>query len=293
MSSTKIRGRFLPSRVFNRWKWTVRFGLMLVPFILLLSGGLTLFLAPNKYSSTTLFSLENGPPPQEIVELLESLNTLERVVDRLELVNRMEVDKETAMRIVRGTTKGKIVPNTRLIEITVTALNKVDARDIAEQIPVSLRDVLVETSRTKDKEKATEMDDLIREASDAAAENAITVANLEKVHGTNPSDAPVIATLQRARRASLLADAEVERLRILRSEFLTGNIDALPRLTVHSAPVISNSSSEPKADEELEKLVILPLVSGLITALLLPYLMELAFPPRRSRIFKPDPVDTL
>ena len=84
MSSTETSGRFLPSRIYSRWKWAIRFGLLLVPFLILLSGGITLFLSPNKYRSVTLFGLENGPPPQEIVELVKSRSVLARVVDRLQ-----------------------------------------------------------------------------------------------------------------------------------------------------------------------------------------------------------------
>ena len=90
MSSTEIRGRFIPSRVYNRWKWTVRFGLLLIPFLIFLCGGLLLFLTPSKYSSTTLIELENGPPPQECMELLKSRGILDLVSEHLELTKRLE-----------------------------------------------------------------------------------------------------------------------------------------------------------------------------------------------------------
>jgi hypothetical protein len=70
-------------------------------------------------------------------------------------------------------------------------------------------------------------------------------------------------------------------------------LDGLPKLTVHSEPTISGSPISPKFCDELGELAIVSLVSGLVAALLLPYLMELAFPPRRGRISKPDSVDTL
>lgn len=293
MAATEIRGRFLPSRVYSRWKWTVRFGLLLVPFLILLSGGITLFLSANKYRSTTLFGLGNGPPPREIVELLKSRGILERVVDRLELVNRFSVDKETAVEIIRGVTEAKIVPNTQLIEIHVTMVNKVDARDVAEQIPNSLRDYLVEISRKENKDKAGEIDLLIREAADAAGEKSSMVVNLEKFHGAKPTDAAVVTTLERARRISALADAEVERLKNLRSACLTENLETLPQLNIHTAPLISESAHQPKGHDELGDVVIQALVSGLLTALLLPYLMELAFPPREEVDFVSDPIESL
>lgn len=62
----EIRGRFLPSRVYSRWKWTVRFGLLIVPFLSFLAGGLTLYLTPGTYRSTTLIELENGPATPKV-----------------------------------------------------------------------------------------------------------------------------------------------------------------------------------------------------------------------------------
>jgi|GEM_PF-5355183 len=44
MDADEITGRFLPSRVYCRWKWTVRAGLTVVPMLVLLGGGLVLFL---------------------------------------------------------------------------------------------------------------------------------------------------------------------------------------------------------------------------------------------------------
>jgi uncharacterized protein involved in exopolysaccharide biosynthesis len=289
----EIRGRFLPSRVYSRWKWTVRFGLLLVPFLIFLSGGLILFLTPDKYRSSTLFSLENGPPPREIVELIESRGVLERVVEQLELANQLNVDRDTAMGIVHEASSVKSVPDTNLVEITVTVTNKVRARDIAGQIPICLRDYLVEISQKKNKAKAGDLDQLIRDASDVADEKAAAVTNLEKVHGANPADTPVITTLERARRTSLLADAEVERLQNLRSECLAGNLETLPRLDVHSAPVISDTPFDPKIGLELNLLAAQSLVAGLIAALLLPYLMELASPPRADDDSGLDLVDNL
>ncbi len=290
MDTKEISGRFLSSRIYSRWKWIVRGGLMIVPFLILLAGGVTLYLTPNKYRSTTLFGLENGPPPEEIIELVKSSGILDRVVEQLQLAHRFSVDRETAVGIIRGTTDAKIVSNTQLIEINVTLTNKVDARDVAEQIPNSLRDYLVEIFRKKNADKAGEIDPLIREAADVAGEKSSVVANLEKVHGATPADASVMTTLERARRASMLADAEVERLKNLRSVFLTANLDALPRLSIHTAPVISDKAHSPDVGKELETLVLRSLISGLLTALLLPYLMELVFAPRQEEDMVPEEV---
>lgn len=292
MTSTEIRGRFLPSRVYNRWKWTVRFGLMLVPFVMLLSGGIEVYLTASKFRSSTLFELENGPPPKEVVELVESRAVLDRAVDYLHLADRWSVDKETAMGILKGCMTTRVVPDTRLVEIKVTHIDKVVARDAAAQIPASLKEHLVNAAEAKMVEKAREMRGLIREASDVAEEKAAALANLEKVHGPKPEDSAVAVKHQRASRESLLADAEVERLENLLSARFTEHIAGLSRLSVHSEPTISDKPVNPKGDD-LGELALRCLITGLLSALLLPYLMELAFPPRDEVVSQPDPVDDL
>jgi len=265
---------------------------MLVPFVMLLSGGIEVYLSASKFRSSTLFELENGPQPKEIVELVESRGVLERVVEYLKLGDRWSVDRETAMSILKGVMTARVVPDTRLVEVKVTLIDKEDARDAAERIPVSLKEHLTDSVRRENAAKAGEIDGLIREAADAAEEKATVLATLEKVHGPKPEESAIAMKHQRASRESLLADAEVERLRNLRSACLTDNLDELPKLTVHSGPVISDKPVNPKGGD-LGELALRCLITGLLTALLLPYLMELAFPPGRERISNPDPVDNL
>ncbi len=153
--------------------------------------------------------------------------------------------------------------------------------------------VLLRPRQKKNADKAGEIDQLIREAADAAGETSSAVVNLEKFHGATPTDAAVVTTLERARRISMQADAEVERLKKLRADCLTGNLETLPRLNIHTAPVISNSAYSPRVGEKLDTLAIQSLFSGLLTALLLPYLMELVFPPRQEAGFISDPIESL
>ena len=288
MNSPEIDGRFLPSRVYHRWKWAVRFGLLVIPFLMLLSGGLTLFLSPNKYRSSAVFSIDQGPAPLEVVELVKSSNILGRVTRGLELHNRWYMDTETAQEIIRGITTAKILPETLLVEITVTHTNKTDARDIAQMLPESLHAELVETSRKQTKAKADEIALLVERSSDSARETAAVVANLEKFHGAVPVDMAAATVLERARRTSHFADAEVVRLRALHTSRLTEDIDSLPSLQFHSRPTIGDSAFSPKKGSELNLLILQSLGWGLLVALLMPYLSELVFPPRNSPCEDPE-----
>lgn len=256
----------------------VRFGLMVVPLVMFLSGGIQIYLLSSKYRSGVLFELENGPAAKEMVELVGSRGVLDRVVDHLKLADRMNVDRETAIGILKGVTTAKVMPDTRLVEVEVTLTNKVDARDVAADIPVSLRQHFVDAVQQARAIKVHEMDHLIRDAADMAEEKATVLTQLKKVHDLKSVDADGDLKYQRASRASLLADAEVERLSHLRSACLTDGLNELVKLTIHSAPVISVSPIKSKGGD-LGELALRCLVVGLLCALLLPYLMELAFPP--------------
>lgn len=278
MNEPEIHGRFLPSRVYHRWKGTVRFGILIVPLLVLLSGGITLFLTASKFGSRTVFSLENGPPPAEIVNLIHARRTVQRTTSTLELQKRWDVDSDTAGSILDGISEARILPDTSWIELTVTHTNKLDARDIAGEIPNALTAHLRELAQAGIAQNLAELNTLIQNASDTAEEKASHVAQIRKVHGSDTTDTEVAGPLQRALRASLLADAEVERLQSLRQDMQTAKIDQLPRLLIHTDPVIGEAPSSPDGGDELGKLTLHTLVSGLLVALLLPYLLEFVFP---------------
>ena len=68
-SKNRLAGRFLPSRVYARWKWTVRCGLCVVPLILFLAGSVVVYLQPGRYQSTTVFKYTGERPAAEVVAL--------------------------------------------------------------------------------------------------------------------------------------------------------------------------------------------------------------------------------
>jgi hypothetical protein len=282
MRCDEVGGRFLPSRVYCRWKWTVRFGLLIVPFLVFLSGALLLFLTPNRYRSTTLVELENGPPVNEALELLTERPTLERVIDRLKLNDRWSMDRETLVESLRKTVSAKLVDGTQLVRVTVKWSRNSDARDIADEIPKALLAYLEQVREEKLADQFMEFDRLIAEASDDAEKKAALVVGTEKVHGPDAGASPT-SPLARARRASMLADAELERIKALKNAARTDLVASRPRLVVHEQPVITSTPDSPKIGPGLNQWVIKALLVGLLTALLLPYLFELAFPPAKVR----------
>lgn len=281
MTEPEIRGRFLPSRTYARWRWTLRFGLMIVPLVILIFGAIELYLTPSKYRSVCVFSVNHGPKPEEIIALAKSRSVTELTVDRLGLQKVLDCDKEMAAQAVTKNLTIKAISGTQLIELAVVFSRKEAARDIAEEIPKCVVQHLTNLSQQEIETKNKEFAGLIGKASDVAAQKAADLANLLKVHGNQPADLAAQQALERMKRASILADAEVERLGNLRVDAEVHQLKSLPSLELHSKPVIGDHAHSPNVGEELGTLVVKSLVCGLIAALILPYFLEFVFPPNR------------
>ena len=293
MENRETTGRFLPARVYSRWKWAVHFGLFVVSALVFLSGGLALFFKPDKYESKALVEIENARSPQESATMLESEGILARVVKELDLSRRWGVDMATAVTLLRENIHVKVVPDTRLIDISVILKEKEQAREIAASLPRNLGAFEKEKAENAAAEKIAKLDILIHSASDVAAEKTVAATQIEKFHNGQTLDESAARELERARRASLVADAEVERLQVLRGDAASGAIGSEPRLIVHAEPQISDKAVAPKVVPELNELTLEALLSGLLTALLLPYLLELAIPLRNHNEILPDLVESL
>ncbi len=289
MAEPEIRGRFLPSRVYSRWLWTVRFGLMVVPLLVFLSGGLILYLTPNEYQSVVLFEVEDGPEPDEVVALVRSNEVISRTEGLLGLNERLNLDRETAARELLSGVRVYAEKRTGMVRLEVTHRNKEIAKEVAAELPPQLMAYLLENVESVKVGKIRDWDSLILEARDEAEDRAVVLAKLERVHGSEPGGAER-AKVERARRASILSDGEVERLSAMKFSALAAGINEKPHLLIHTAPKISQTPVNPKMKGELNELAVTSLIAGLICALSLPYLMELAFPPRIGRVRKEEPV---
>ena len=289
METAHVHGRFLPSRVFSRWKWTVRFGLLIVPLVLFLAGSLQIYFRPSRYLSQTVFEITKGPSLRETEELLRSENVLSRASEKLELPRRLELDRDNCVAGIRKNLETRILKDTRMIRLEVTMHRNVHARDLAEEIPRSLVGYLAESMIAQSERKVAELERLATAEADRARELSNKWIKLEEVHGKNPADPGAATAIERARRAALAAELEVERLGSLKQAERTHLIDQLPRLVVHTEARISSTPLTPKSGEEMGRLVVTCLAWALAAALLLPYLFELAFPPAARPQKTPDP----
>lgn len=77
-------------------------------------------------------------------EKIKSRNSLLKVVDNLQLVNRWNVDKETALAILKGIVNTQNIRGTDLISIRVRHTDKVAARDVAEEVAKAYKEYRAE-----------------------------------------------------------------------------------------------------------------------------------------------------
>lgn len=68
------------------------------------------------------------------LEKIKSRNSLEKVIDKLQLLNHWNVDNETALRILEGIVNTQNTRGTDMISIRVRFNDKKDAKDIAEEV---------------------------------------------------------------------------------------------------------------------------------------------------------------
>lgn len=73
-------------------------------------------------------------------EKIKSRNSLARVIDNLDLVNKWGVDRETVLAILKGIVNTQNIRGTDLIQIRVRHTNKEDARDITAEVARSYKE---------------------------------------------------------------------------------------------------------------------------------------------------------
>ena len=134
----RLAGRFLPSRVYARWRWTVRCGLSALPLILFIAGGVTYYLTPNRYESTVVFQYFGKRSPSEADALLKSHNVIGPAITHLNLTERSRMDFDSLARHISEAMRTTVDSATGMIELTVEDLHGEVARDLAAELPRSL-----------------------------------------------------------------------------------------------------------------------------------------------------------
>jgi hypothetical protein len=286
-SKNRLAGRFLPSRVYARWKWTVRCGLCAVPLILFLAGSVVVYLQPSRYQSTAVFKYSGERPAAEVVGLLKSRTLFQRAFDQAELRQKLEIPLDSAFEEWSRLMEAKVDPVSGMIEVKVTHTLKDVARDLAEGLPKALDDYEDGISQRELNDRRTLIRRSLIEAEDEVEIKGNFLSKLISVRGETPADPAARVDIDAAR-----TDWENARNRVLEIEMKERTLAESLRVRrkwveVISEPQISDFPVEAEGDETMAAVILRSLGTGLGLALVVPYLLELLFP-RVRKTRRPD-----
>jgi capsular polysaccharide biosynthesis protein len=272
----RLAGRFLPSRVYARWKWTVRFGLSALPLILLLAGCVVLYLTPSRYQSTIVFEYLGKRPPADVAALLKTNQVIGLASKQLELSGLMGVDSATLNEIVAHNLRVKVERGTGFIELKVTDTRKEVARDLAEGMVNALATYEKSIASSAIELRQNELHQATRDTEDQAEEKLKNLTRLMRLSGGAEADALSQLEIDAAR-----GDWEAARQQVREFQNQSEHAERELRnpgkwVEILSQPTISPSAVKPKTT--LNDTILRSLAIGLAFALLAPYLLELAFP---------------
>ena len=278
----RLAGRFLPSRVYARWRWTVRFGLSALPLTLLIAGGVTYYLTPSRYESTAVFEYLGKRPLAEAAALLKSSNVISPAISNLKLTDREGLDADSLSRHISEMILTQVDSGTGMIELTVEDLQGEVARDLAAELPKSLDAYEKSLAAAEITVRLEAAEQAVTEGEDEADGKRQALARLISVRGDQAADPVSQLDLDAAR-----GDWDHAYQRVLEGRAKIADarreLAALGKwVVIHSQPTISQEPTGKKSGDSMGEIIGESLGLGLGFALLAPYLLELAFPRRRS-----------
>jgi succinoglycan biosynthesis transport protein ExoP len=207
MNTTSIQQNEAMLHAVDYWQVIKnRYGIILLSLLLVfMTAAVITYVMPKKYESSITIEVKPraagiSPLGSQLNELsgagrmtqqffgtefekIKSRNSLEKVVQNLELVNRWGVDKETALNILKGIVNTQNIRGTDLISIRVRHTNKVDARDIAEEVAQSYRNYRAETESRDAENALLELNKAVRNQEDKVEERRKVLATIVRTKG--------------------------------------------------------------------------------------------------------------
>lgn len=183
-----------------------RYGIILLTLLLVfMTAAVITYVMPKKYESEATIEVKprgggmkplgamyndtsgvGGMTPQFFgteFEKIKSRNSLMKVVDNLELVNRWNVDKETALRILKGIVSTQNIRGTDLISIKVRHTSKVDARDVTDEVAKAYRAYRSEIESGDAERQLHELNKAVRDQEDKVEERRKVLATIVRTKG--------------------------------------------------------------------------------------------------------------
>jgi len=116
-------------------------------------------------------------------EKIKSRNALRKVVEGLELTNRWGVDMESAIQILKGVVSTQNIRGTDLIAIRVRHVDRVVARDIAEEVSKAYKTYRDETETRDADIQLQELEKAVRDQEDKVEECRKLLATIVRTKG--------------------------------------------------------------------------------------------------------------
>ncbi len=116
-------------------------------------------------------------------EKIKSRNSLQKVVENLELANRWSMDKETALQTLKRIVDTQNIRGTDLISIRVRHTNKVDARDICEEVASAYKEYRAEIEGRDAERQLLELNKAVRDQEDKVEERRKVLATIARTKG--------------------------------------------------------------------------------------------------------------
>jgi capsular exopolysaccharide synthesis family protein len=183
-----------------------RYGIILLTLLLVfMTAAVITYVMPKKYESQATIEVKprqagisplgigmtetsgaNRMTPQFFgteFEKIKSRNALEKVVDNLQLTNRWNVDKEVALRILKGIVNTQNIRGTDLISIRVRHTNKVDARDICDEVARAYKAYRTEIETRDADRQLHELNKAVRDQEDKVEEKRKVLATIVRTKG--------------------------------------------------------------------------------------------------------------
>ena len=183
-----------------------RYGIILLTLLLVfMTAAVITYVMPKKYESEATIEVKprsmgmspfgdqmgasfgaNRMTPQFFgteFEKIKSSNSLSKVVENLELMNKWGVDKETAIRILKGIVNTQNIRGTDLISIRVRHVNKEDARDVTREVARAYKTYRTEIESREAEKGLYELKRAVRDQEDKVEERRKVLATIVRTKG--------------------------------------------------------------------------------------------------------------
>ena len=262
-----------------------------MPLILLLAGGLTLYLEPYRYSSTAEFEYLGKRPRVEVEALIKSRNILEDSARSCELGSALGVDMDSAVGVLSESLETESDPGSGILKVTVTHPLKVMARDLAASLPVSLEKYEIKLASQEIRTRLEVAEESLKELEQDADDKQQMLIRVIAIRGDQAADAIGRLDVDSARSEWEYSHQSVLEGRSRITELKRELEQPGKWVVIHSPPQVSQKSIDDKGEDLLGIVLLQALVSGVAFALIVPYFLEWVFPRRRSRKAIQDRVD--